>query len=459
MRSSLIITFLITSLQLSLAQQNPETKEKPSDSLIKGSVGLRTYWMSTNYWEDFKNDFALGQSAYFQMRTKEVKGFSLVGRYTVFGNLWSSDLLERDPVTQNFNRYEVGLFDVLNPDDKIFGKIEELQLRYRSEKFYAILGRMDINTPFINPQDGRLSPTYVEGLRLNFNPDVKNKFSVDVVGRMSPRSTSGWFDIGETIGIYPVGQSEFGQASKYQNNTKSDFFTVLDWQHFMDSGLYLQLNHTYVDNISSTVFTQATKDWDLANRNNKFITGLQFSLQNGIGEGGNPDPEKRFKNPEDLNVVIGGRIGLKNPKSIWWLNYTRIDGKGRFLNPREWGRDPFFTFIPRERNEGYNQVDAFTTYYQRNIPEKGLQLYGFAGLHFLPDPSDPELNKYAFPSYAQTNLGGKYTPKSWGKGLDFHAILMSKINLKSGEIKPQWIYNKVNMIHVNLIINYTIHWN
>jgi hypothetical protein len=415
--------------------------------------------MSTSYWEDFKNDFGLGQSAYLQLRTKEFKGFSVVGRYTVFANVWSSDLLERDPVTQNFNRYEVGLFDVLNPDDKFFGKIEELQLRYQSKKFLAVLGRMDINTPFINPQDGRLSPTFVEGLRINFLPDLKNKFSLDIVGRMSPRSTSKWFDIGETIGIYPVGQSEFGLPSKYQDNTNSDFFTVLDWQHNMSSGLQLQVNHTYVENISSTIFTQATKDWSRTKNNNKFITGFQFALQNGIGEGGNPDPEKRFKNPEDVNFILGGRIGIKNPKYVWWLNYTRIDGKGRFLNPREWGRDPFFTFIPRERNEGYNQVNAFTTYYQRNIQEKGLQFYGFAGLHFLPDPDDPELNKYAFPTYAQTNLGGKYTPKNWGKGLDFHAILMSKINLKSGEIKPQWIYNKVNMIHVNLIVNYTIQWN
>lgn len=37
-------------------------------------------------------------------------------------------------------------------------------------------------------------------------------------------------------------------------------------------------------------------------------------------------------------------------------------------------------------------------------------------------------------------------------------ILMSKINLLSGELKPQWIYNKVNMVHVNFIVNYTIQW-
>jgi len=450
---TLLLFFILQ--QATLAQETEPVNDKFP---ISGEIGLRSFWMSTSYWEDFKGDFALGQSAYLQMKTASYKGFSIVGRYTVFGNVWSSDLLARDPVTQNFNRYEVGLFDVLDPSDRFFGKVEALQIRYTSEKFEAVLGRMDINTPFINPQDGRLSPTFVEGLRLNYRPDDKNRFSADIIGRMSPRSTSGWFDIGETIGIYPVGQSEMGQPSKYQGNTLSDFFTVLDWQHRFDQGLQLQVNHTYVDNISSTYLTQLIKDWDIPSKNHKLVTGLQVTLQHGIREGGNAEPEKRFKNPDDVNVVISGRLGIKNPRSLLFFNYTRIDGRGRFLNPREWGRDPFFTFIPRERNEGYNQVDAFTTYYQRNFPEKGLQFYGFAGLHFLPDPSNAELNKYAFPSYAQANLGSRYSPK-WGNGLDFHFILMSKVNLKPGEMKPQWIYNKVNMIHVNLMVNYKIQWN
>jgi hypothetical protein len=458
MKITLITLTLFLVLQHVTIAQETDPVNKKAKIPISGEIGLRSFWMSTSYWEDFKGDFALGQSAYIQMKTASYKGFSFEGRYTVFGNIWSSDLLARDPVTQNFNRYEVGLFDVLDPADRFFGKIEALQIRYNSEKFQAVLGRMDINTPFINPQDGRLSPTFVEGLRLNFQPDQKNSFSADIIGRMSPRSTSGWFDIGETIGIYPVGQSEMGQPSNYQDNTFSDYFTVLDWQHRFDHGLQLQVNHTYVDNISSTYLTQLMKDWDVPGKKNKLVTGLQATLQHGIGEGGNPEPEKRFKNPDDINMVISGRLGIKNSKSLLFFNYTRIDGRGRFLNPREWGRDPFFTFIPRERNEGYNQVDAFTTYYQRNIPEKGLQLYGFAGLHFLPDPSDAELNKYAFPSYAQANLGSRYSPK-WGNGLDFHFILMSKINLKSGDMRPQWIYNKVNMVHVNLMVNYKIQLN
>jgi hypothetical protein len=457
MRAFILFFFLFTFSHFGYPQDQDSIKTKPA-SAIQGTIGLRSYWMSTSYWAEFKDDFALGQSAFLQLKTKDFKGFSLVGRYTIFANMASSDLTGRDPVTGNFNRYEVGLFDVIDPSDKFFGKLEELQLKYNSKKFSAIVGRMTINTPFLNPQDGRLSPTFVEGISLAYKPDSKNQFSADIIGKISPRSTSGWYDVGESIGVYPEGQSVLGKPSGYTGNTSSSFVAILDWRRRVTKDILIQVNHTYIDNISSTLFTQVNNDWDMSGTSNKLVTGFQFIFQHGLGEGGNPDPITQYKDPDDLNFVISGRIGLKNPKMIWWLNYTRIDGQGRFLSPREWGRDPFFTFIPRERNEGFNQVNALTTYYQRNFLKSGIQVYGYAGLHFLPEPSRVEINKYAFPSYAQVNFGGKYVPSDWGKGLDFHLILMSKINLLSGELRPQWIYNKVNILHVNFIVNYTIQW-
>ncbi|UJP65227.1 hypothetical protein [Mongoliitalea daihaiensis] len=455
MKKIKLVAFFILGLVLQVTAQRENAK---LDIPIEGMVGLRNYWMSTSYWEDFKGDFALGQSAFLRVNTKSYKGFSVAARYTVFANLWSSNLLDRDPITGNFNRYEVGLFDVVNPEKTFFGKLEELQIRYDSEKFQAIVGRMDINTPFINPQDGRLSPTFVEGIQLRYSPDSKNSFYAYGVTRISPRSTSEWFDVGQSVGLYPVGQSEFGRPSEFRGNTSSRWVSIVDWRHQATPDMAIEVNNTLVDNISNTLFSQVTKDWKRAEGRNTVVTGLQFIFQNGIGEGGNPDSIKRFKNPDDINIVISGRLGIKNPRMQFYTAYTRIDGRGRFLSPREWGKDPFFTFIPRERNEGYNQVNAFTLFYQRNLPKQDLQIYSFAGLHFLPDPSNAAINKFAFPSYAQWNVGARYIPSDWGKGLNFHLILMSKINLLEGEMRPQWIYNKVNLVHVNFITNYTIQW-
>lgn len=455
MKTAVLFAFLTVLVCFQLVAQEVESASKRP---IQGVLGLRNYWMSTSYWEDFKGDFALGQSVFLRVHTNTYKGFSVAGRYTVFANLMSSDLLDRDPITGNFNRYEVGLFDVANPESAFFGKLEELQIRYKSKKLEAILGRMDINTPFINPQDGRLSPTFVEGVQVSYQPNKKNKFYTYFIHKVSPRSTGTWFGVGESFGLYPVGQSEFGKPSGYRGNTQSDFVAIVDWRHQRNPEVTIEINNTYVDNISNTLFSQVLKDWKKVGRNYTLVSGIQVILQHGIGNGGNEDSLKRFKNPEDLNLVVSARLGLKNSSNQFFASYTRIDGKGRFLSPREWGKDPFFTFIPRERNEGYNQVDAFTLFYQRNLPDQGLQLYSFAGLHFLPDPASLANNKFAFPSYAQLNIGTRYIPKSWGRGLHFHAIVMSKINIQEGELKPQWIYNKVNLFHFNLITNYTLPW-
>jgi hypothetical protein len=458
MRFIALTSFIYIISLANLSAQNSK-EDIIKKNLINGEVGLRTFFMSTNYKADYKEDFALGQSAYLSLKTTQYKGLSVKSRYTLFANVWSSNLTERDPLTGNFNRYEVGLFDVINPDSKLFGKLEELNVNYSTNQLEISAGRMGINTTFINPQDGRLSPTFVQGLKVKYQPSKRNNLTLYIIDKISPRSTSEWFSIGETIGIYPVGQSVFGAPSKYRGNTTSKYISVIEWQHLTPQGLELVVNQTYVQNISHTMFLQGLKDWKLKTTKSKLITGVQLVAQNGLRDGGNEDENMRFKHPEDFNYIISARLGLKNSKNIFHLNFTRINGNGRFLSPREWGRDPFFTFIPRERNEGYNEVTAYTAFYQRNIPNKGLQIYGFGGLHFLPHPSLAELNKYAFPSYAQINFGTKYKPKTWGKGLDFHVIYLKKYNLLKGELKPQWEYNKVNMSHVNIIANYTLPWN
>jgi len=415
--------------------------------------------MGTAYWQDFKEDHAWGQSAFLRVKTQSFRGFSLVGSYAVFGKILSSDLSAKEPRTGAKNRYEIGLFDVLDDGNNFFGKVEDLHLTYQSKKFATSIGRMGINTPFINPQDGRLEPTYVEGLRVGFEPISGLQFSGDLIWRMSPRSTSGWFKIGETIGIYPIGRNEFGVPSAYLGNTFSDFVSVFDLQYRLPKDVSLQLNHTLVQNISSTYLAEFQKEWKIEAKINSLLSGFQGVIQHGIGEGGNQDPALRYKNPGDINYIWGARIGLKNPKTVMHLNYTSIKGNGRFLSPREWGKDPFFTFIPRERNEGFSKVDALTFFIQRSFPKQSLQFASYFGLHFLPSPTNFLFNKYTFPSYAQMNFSAKYAPKNWGKGLDFHLLLMTKKALEENGLQPGWIYNKVNLFHLDMIVNYRIKWN
>nr|MBI1229105.1 hypothetical protein [Cytophagales bacterium] len=420
------------------------------------SASFRSYFMSTSYWEDYKGDHALGQMASVAVSTRLLHGFGIKAEYLGFLRVLSSDLTALDPRVPNLNRYEVGLFDVNNLDKRAFGKIGNLHLDYVQPKFQARLGRMEINTPFINAQDGRLSPTYVEGIRSN--AQLKPGITVEhhLIWGVSPRSTGRWFGLGESVGIYPVGRDESGQPSAYAGSIRSSFAHILNLNVTLEAGSTLLLNHTLVQNLYSTYLAQWDKTWEIPNAPMQGITGIQGTFQHGIGNGGNEELALRYKDPEDRNWILSGRIGLKSKKRLWHVNYTKMKGDGRFLSPREWGRDPFYTFIPRERSEGLEQVDAVTTYFQQAFPKLSLQVYAHVGLFFVPDAADASRNKYAQPSYAHANVGLRYTSKKWMQGLNVHLILMSKAALDQENLKPAWVYNKVNLFHTNLILNYTL---
>jgi hypothetical protein len=50
---------------------------------------------------------------------------------------------------------------------------------------------------------------------------------------------------------------------------------------------------------------------------------------------------------------------MKNQLLETTLNYNRITSKGRCLILYVWGIDPFFTFLPDERNDGFGDACAY----------------------------------------------------------------------------------------------------
>ncbi len=72
-------------------------------------------------------------------------------------NIKSSNLSEKDPVTNQPNRYEVSLFDLEDPENKNdIDRLEELYIKNTGNNFKITLGKQLIQTPFINPQDSRM---------------------------------------------------------------------------------------------------------------------------------------------------------------------------------------------------------------------------------------------------------------------------------------------------------------
>ena len=180
------------------------SQKKESGVHISPDMEFRTFWMSTSYpAQEFRNDYALGMSLNLGAIARFQDNWRLHLGYRTFANLTSSPIWEPEPHTGQMNRYETGLFDLLDPDDRFFGKLETFSLEYSREKYGIKAGRMGINTAWVNSQDGRLSPTAVEGVHAWYAAGEKWKLGLWMIGRMSIRGSSQWQKAEETIGVFP----------------------------------------------------------------------------------------------------------------------------------------------------------------------------------------------------------------------------------------------------------------
>lgn len=427
-------------------------QEEERKFVLTPDFHFRSFWMNTNYpKQDFKEDFALGMSLNLGGIVKFQERWKFHFGYRTFANVASSEIWELDPITGQFNRYETGLFDLLDTRDRFFGKLETLSLEYSKENFGMKLGRMGINTYWINAQDGRLSSTAVEGIHAWYAPDSRWKFSLWGINRLSVRGSSDWLSVGETVGIYPMGRSVAGQPAQYFGNTSSNWLGIWEVDRNLDEGGKLHFSNTIVQNLFSTYQLSFEKNRTV--ENGALTFGLQGGFQHGIGNGGNQNPALQYKDPKDINFALSGRLGWKNSNWITHLNFSHIGGKGRWLSPREWGKEPWYTFIPRERNEGFESVNALVAYGEYRFEKAQVSVYGHLGFHWLADINDAAANKYNMPNYRQLNLGLKYQPKKY-KNMDFHLLLVSKEPFDSEKLSPNQVYNKVEMLHFNGIINW-----
>lgn len=450
-----VFSFLLLAIGFFGETVHAQTDEKEKKAVFQPELSFRSFWMNTAYPnETFRSDHALGLTSLVGGKLTLQKKWEIQAGYRVFGNAFSSEFWLPDPVTGQANRYETGLFNVLASQDRFFGRLELLSLGFIQPNFGVKVGKMGIQSDWVNAQDGRLSPTVVEGIQAWYSPKPNWKITAWAINRMNIRGSKDWMPVGETVGLFPQGRSPLGKASAYFGNTTSPWLGIWELEGKMKGGKMLRFSQTYAANLFSTYW--ATFEKTFKNSHGTWTSGIQGGLQHGVGDGGNSLIELQYKNPKDLNFAVSTKLNWK--KGAWetQLSATQVGGKGRWLSPREWGKDAWYTFIPRERNEGFETVTAVVGYVSYRFQNLPLNLYSYSGLHFLPSTQDAAANKYNFPSYRQHNIGLRYTPKKL-KNLDFHLILMVKEPLERKNIPLVQQYNKVDLRHFNGLINWKLY--
>ena len=462
---------ILLSLSPFISAQHQEVNEKPglwkekeniadSTSLLsafkRGHVSghFRYYFMATQNKGDLTDYYANAVGGGIRFETAKFKNFQLgVSGFFVF-NVGSSDLAIPDTKTNQLNRYEIGLFDIEDPTNKKdIDRLEELFIKYHIKNSTITFGKQLLNTPFINLQDGRMRPTEVEGLWAEINGIKKVQLQAGYLYGISPRSSVKWYKVDESIGVYPVGVNENGTKSEYAGNVNSKGIILAGFTYQQNKNLKFQLWNQYTENIFNSAMFQADYEYPLADKS-KLIASFQVVRQDAVSDGGNKDAAKSYFKKGSKSMSFGGKLGWKNNRWETSLNYNRITAHGRYLMPREWGRDPFFTFLPRERNEGLGDVHAIMGKINYKLPSLKLTASAAFGFYKLPEVTNFALNKYGLPSYNQLNVDIRYQFAGLLKGLETQFLYAYKDKTGNSYGNDKYVINKVDMNLWNLVFNY-----
>jgi hypothetical protein len=422
----------------------------------KGKVNghFRYFFMATNNTGDLQDYYANAAGGGLRFETANFYGFQFgVGGSYIF-NLGSSDAIFPDSTGVLVNRYEIGLFDIDHPESaRDLDRLEELFLNYSFKNSKITFGRQFINTPFINLQDGRMRPTAVEGLVLNFNEVKALKIEAGFLYAISPRSTTNWYSIENSFGIYPSGLNQDGSKSNYRGNVKSIGIAYAGITKKWNKHFTLNIWNVLADQVMNTAMFQL--DFIRKSKNPySVIVSAQVIRQDGLAASDTENRQAAYFPPKGKSIIYGVKTGLNAPRFETSLNYTRITSAGRYLMPREWGRDPLFTFLPRERNEGLGDVHAIVGKFNYKVPAHHYSISLGVGYYDLPDVLNTRLNKYGMPSYTQINLDFRYTFTGFLEGLDLQYLLASKFNAGNTYGNEKYVFNKVDMQVHNLVLNY-----
>ncbi|HET9746197.1 MAG TPA: OprD family outer membrane porin [Chitinophagaceae bacterium] len=420
----------------------------------KISGHFRSFLMTTDNQDPLTDYYALALGGGLKYQTKTFKGFQVgIGGFFIW-NIASSDLAIPDEITNSLNRYEIGQFDQTDPSNKRdLQRLEDFFIKYNFRKSFIRFGKQVIKTPFVNQQDGRMRPTGEQGFWAEINEVKKTKIELGWLSHISPRGTLKWYRGSSSVGIYPAGVNMYGTKSDYKDNLASKGIAIAGITHSAGKRIKMQAWDHFIENVLNTVLFQADAEFEIK-KDKKMIAAIQYIHQHAVNHGGNSDLSKTYFDPSQKSNVYGLSAGYRQKNSTLKFNYSRITRHGRFLFPREWGREPLFTFLSRERNEGLGDVNAFSLNTDRKFFDQQLTIEFSAGYYSVPDVRNYRLNKYGMPSYYQFNIDVKYTFDGLMDGLNLELLYLYKA--RQGHVYDEWKYviNKVNMHQLNFIMNY-----
>jgi hypothetical protein len=385
--------------------------------------------------------------------TGEWKGIQLGVKGIFTYQLFGSDLTALDPEVGKSAAWEKELYDVLRPDELTgLNRVEELFVKFNIGNSFVQYGKININKgPLLKQRDGRMMPFVYRGFWSEIAEFRDQRVTLGLINGVSPRGMTEWFDLNEAIGLISRGFLPDGSASHYHERSGINMLGVLGYEKNV-RGLKMQVWNYLFGDKSDMVWLQA--DY----QKNKFKVGAQFVHQRALPAVQEVDYDERYIQDGEQANVLSCRVGVADKVKGFDLSaaYLHSFDDGRFLFPRELGREDFYVSQPRSWIDGFGNTDVYMLrfiYNKKNATGAYWNIDTRVSRIETPGLDNFELNKYSIPSYYQLTFFPRYHFSGVLKGMDVGMLYILKYTERSVELPPQNTFYRTDLHHFNLIMN------
>lgn len=376
---------------------------------------------------------------------------SIHGASVVLLNYGINSIKKRDAATGEGPIYEGNIWNQRLMSGSIASSLPELHLDFSFGAHFFRIGRFVENTPAINVEAWPF-PNALEGIWYKFEQEQGLKIQLGLIDRMAPRFGEDFFDIGNSIGVGPIGVGLDGLPSQYRGNVNSNYMSILNLAFPITQGMTLAFWNYQVEEVSNTLFVETKLD---LNKEKGLKLAVQYIRQDQLGDGGNIDPMLSYFTDKQANS-FGWSISKSLKTHEFSLNFTRIGNQGRLLLPRDWGVEPFYTFQRRHRVEGMRDLTALMFKWQTNIEKEkhDFKIFSSIAHTWAKSPAKPENNKYQLPSNLNWDASIKYMPKGKLKGISAELFMAYRFLTDMDSDLPIYTINRANFFHSDVIVGY-----
>ncbi len=408
---------------------------------------LRNYFMLTvndgaleDYWTN-----AAGGSIHY--RTKKWNGFQLGLRGIFIAELISSDLLTIDTLVGKHAKWELELYDIVHPEDRSdLAALEQFFIQYHVGGSSVALGKIDINkAPLLLKRDGRMRAFTYRGIWAGLKITTHDRIYTGWINGVSPRGMTHWYSLDDAIGLQSVGLTPDGNPANYHGSANTRGLGVIGFVRENEQYAFQMWNY-YLDRINNTVWLQVDV------RNDRYFGGIQFVHQDPIRFQQRLGYDERYYQPGEHANVVNGVVGM-HLASDWKISVSYLHGfdSGRFLFPRELGREGFYVGQARSWVDGFGAVNIADVRIEYSANKSGFH----AELRALRVDAPEELafNKYGVHSYYQSTSTLKYAFSNRLEGLEVMFLHVSRIPVDGEKFTPKEKFYRNQFQHLNLIVN------